>query len=339
MRGLLLGILLTGAWSAASAQTEVAPDWDKRPTGDQVAKYYPDEATDQSISGVTVIKCRVTLYGRAKDCLVVKESPAGMGFGEASLALADREFRFKPGRVDGKPADGMWIQIPLSFQSPSPTARYVITEAVWEQAPTFDDMRAAWPESAGDLAVGTSVLRCAVAPSGSGKLTNCTIAGQVPKGSPFGAAARTLIDKLRLKATPEEARKYAGADIAVSFRFYNPASPAGQAMKVEKPDWIVTIDPDKVVALYPSKAADAGVGEGVGVADCLVAPDGKMADCRVSREAPADMGFGLSAVAAVSVMQMDLWTPEGRPVAGARVKVPIKFSLAPEARVEAPAAP
>ena len=120
----------------------------------------------------------------------------------------------------------------------------------------------------------------------------------------------------------------------------NAQSPASQSWKPLCTAFLKSLDQAaKIVALYPTKAADAGIQEGTGVADCLVAPDGRMTDCHIAREAPADMGFGAAAVLVVGVMQMDPWTPEGRPVAGARVKVPIQFSLAPEPAADAPAAP
>lgn len=336
MRGVLLAAGLAACLAgAAQAQVVVNPDWARQPTDEEMGRYYPEEAIDRSVSGSVVLICQVMVTGRLQNCTAARESPAGMGFGAAVVKLAEEVFRMKPQTIDGKPVDGATIRIPVRLVSPTMSARAVVDEAVWAQAPSFEDMAAVWPAAMGDLAVGTAVLRCRV--GSEADLRNCTIAGQTPKDAPFGEAARRLIGKFRLKATAEELKKFGDADIAVSFRFYNPATPAGQAKKVEKPDWIVRIDPDKVVALYPPAAADAGVKEGVGVADCLVAPDGRMTDCKVARETPESLGFGPAAVMAVSLMQMDPWTPEGRPVAGARVKVPIKFSLAPES--VAPAAP
>jgi TonB family protein len=335
----MLGVALAGVLAgAAAAQVVTNPDWARRPSAAEMSSYFPDEAVDKSISGRAVIRCVVPLSGRLEDCTVISEFPAGMGFGEAAVRMARREFLMKPALIDGKPVGGESVTIPLKFRAPTFSPRYVIEEAVWSAAPSFEDMVAAWPAAAdGNAEIGTAVLRCRVGEGGS--LRSCIIAGQVPKGSPFGEAAQTLVGKFRLKVTADELKKYGAADIAVSFRFYNPATPAGQAKKVEKPDWIVRINPERIVALYPAAAADAGVREGVGVADCLVAPDGKMTDCKVAGETPAGLGFGQSAVLALSLMQMDPWTPEGRPVAGARVRVPVKFSLAPEGEAEAPAAP
>lgn len=335
MQRVLFGVgLALAICCAAVAQVVVKPDWAAKPSADDMLRYFPEEAVDRSISGSVQLQCTVATTGRLEACEVIKESPAGMGFGASAVKMAESVFRMKPQTVDGKPVGGASVTIPLRLAAPTSDARAIVVDAVWSEAPSFRDMADAWPASVGELAVGTAVLRCRVG-SDAG-LRNCTIAGQTPKGTPFGEAARSLAGKFRLKATADDLKRYGGADIAVSFRFYNPATPAGQAMKVEKPDWITTIDPQKVVAVYPAKAADAGIQEGIGVADCLVAPDGKLTDCKVAREAPADMGFGAAAVLVVSLMQMDPWTPEGRPVAGARVKIPIKFSLAPEPVAEAP---
>lgn len=339
MRGVVLGVALAGVLAGASAaQVVTNPDWVRKPSAEVLTDYYPDEAADRSVSGRVTLLCTLRITGLLENCAVQSVAPAGMGFGEAALRVAPRLFRMKPGTVDGRPVEGE-VRIPLTFAAPTWSGRYIITEAVWAKAPTFEDMAAAWPAAAGDLATGSAVLRCQVAPGTGGGLRACMIAGQTPKESPFGEAARTLAGKFQLKLTSEEAKDYARSDIAISFRFYNPATPAGQEKRVEKPDWIVRINPERVVALYPSAAADAGVKEGVGVADCLVAPDGKMIDCKVARETPAGLGFGPSAVLAVSLMQMDPWTPEGRPVAGARVKVPVRFSLAPAPEAAAPATP
>lgn len=319
------------AASAAQAQVIVNPDWAKIPSGERVSRYYPDDAIDRSVSGRVTLLCLVAANGWLRDCEVESESPIGMGFGAAGLAMAG-EFRMKPQTVDGKPVDGTAVRIPLVLVAPSPSARHVITEAVWAAAPSFEDMAAAWPGSMGDTPSGSAVLRCRVGAGGT--LTACKVAGQTPRGSSFGEAALTLTGKFRLRMTPEEEETYRRSDIALSFQFLNPATAAGQAHKIVRPDWITRIDARKVIDLFPARAAEAGIQKGVGVADCLVAGDGRMTDCRVSREDPAGFGFGPAAVAIVGAMQMDLWTPDGRPTAGARLRTPIRFNLSPESETD-----
>lgn len=324
MYALVSGLLLAVA-AGTGAPADRSADWLSPPSADMLARYYPDEAVDRSVSGRVVLQCMVGLEGRPKDCDVESEAPVGMGFSDAALRMAAKEFRFKPEIRAGQPVESQ-IRVPLQFYAPTFGSRAIVTRAVWTEAPSFEDIAAAWPVEAGDLPEGRSVLRCAV--HSTGKLRNCTIAGQVPKGSPFGGAARQLVDKFQLSMAPDEARKYSAADIAISFHFFNPATPAGQGKRVLKPDWIRQIDPEKVVALYPETAAEKGVATGVGVADCLVRADGALTDCKVAREDPVGLDFGSSAVLAASVARLNPWTLDGRPVAGARIRLPIQFNLA-----------
>lgn len=325
---LSIGLSVAVGGSALAASVVTNPDWLRRPDGDTIAEYFPEEATDRTISGKATVICAVRVDTTLADCKLVSERPAGIGFGEAAVRMATREFRMKPQMRDGKPVEGAEVRIPLVFILGSGSARYVILDPVWAQAPTFDDLAKAWPAEAGDLPSGTTALRCRLAAEGD--LRNCIVAGGIPKNGPFGKAALTLVDRFKMKMSAEEAAKYARSDVIVSFHFLNPATPAGQAKKVVKPEWISRIDPKKIVALYPKAAADKGVTSGVGVADCLVAADGRLTDCKVAREDPVDLGFGLSAVAVAGITQMNPWTPNGRPVQGARVRLPITFNLAPE---------
>lgn len=339
MRGMWLVLGLSAVFASGSAIAAVVtnPDWLTKPNAEMLYDYYPDEAVDRSVSGRVTLTCAVAVNTRLEDCAVDREWPVGMGFGDAALRMATAEFRMKPKLVDGKPVAGAAVRIPLVFTAPSSDARSIVTRPVWAAAPSFEDIAAAWPAEAGDLPEGRSVLRCAL--YGGGRLRNCTIAGQMPKGSPFGGAARQLVDKFRLSVSPEDEKKYSVSDVAISFHFFNPATPAGKAKKVVKPDWIGQIDPARIVALFPAAAAEKGITEGVGVADCLVAPDGALTDCKPAREEPAGLGFAASAVAVAGVTKMNPWTPDGRPVAGARIKLPINFNLAPEPAPQAAEAP
>jgi protein TonB len=58
--------------------------------------------------------CEVTKEGRAANCQVQSETPPGVGFGAAALAVAT-DFRFKPMLVDCRPVDGGKINVPIVF--------------------------------------------------------------------------------------------------------------------------------------------------------------------------------------------------------------------------------
>ncbi|NBB13917.1 TonB family protein [Caulobacter sp. SLTY] len=323
---LTLALLVgTPAMAQRPADIVEAPDWRAKPSGMEVAKAYPASLADRSISGRVKMSCKIGLNGRARDCEILQEGPWGLGFGEAAIRLAERSL-FYPGKVNGKPVDGAEMTVSFAFSSPSQGARYVIYQPVFSRAPGFAEMTAAWPEGR-DGEDGVAVLRCSL--KADGELEACDVVRQSDGG--FGKAARNLVDRFQVKLTPEEAKTYARSDVLIGFHFLNPASIEGRTPSVKDPWWITTIDAEKVISVYPAKAAEAGVKSGRGVADCLVAQDGKLTDCKVAREKPENMGFGASAVAIAQLMQMNPWSDKGRPVVGARVKLPIDFNLADEA--------
>ncbi|HEY3949790.1 TonB family protein [Phenylobacterium sp.] len=96
------------------------PDWARKPTGNDIANYYPHLATVIGIEGQAIIRCSVTAEGGLAGCTVTAESPKGMRFGEATLRLANL-FRMKPMTVDGNPVSGGMINIPVRFALPHAT--------------------------------------------------------------------------------------------------------------------------------------------------------------------------------------------------------------------------
>ena len=93
------------------------PSWDRKPSGDDVARYYPDRALRREISGRATISCTVRANGTVTGCSVVSEDPADYGFGDAAIKLSSR-FRMKPKRADGTPVEGGTVRIPIVFRMP-----------------------------------------------------------------------------------------------------------------------------------------------------------------------------------------------------------------------------
>jgi TonB family protein len=105
------------AWAKPRTSVVTNPDWLERPNGDDVSALYPPIALEFNISGRAALVCAVDSYGALEDCTAEEESPKGLGFGAAAVALAPK-FRMTPKMVDGRPVVGGSVRIPINFNAP-----------------------------------------------------------------------------------------------------------------------------------------------------------------------------------------------------------------------------
>jgi TonB family protein len=120
MLALIVAAALAQAAPEAAPPTPsvmTQPDWLRRPTGEDMARYFPDRAMRSGQAGRATIFCRVTADGTLADCHVTEESPLDYGFGDAALKLGSL-FRMRPMTKDGKPVEGGMINIPIRFLLP-----------------------------------------------------------------------------------------------------------------------------------------------------------------------------------------------------------------------------
>ena len=118
---LLLAVLTLGggfaAWAAQPAGDRIVtdPDWVSMPGAADLARYYPKKASAKGVGGIAVLRCRVERTGALSRCTVMREAPAGYGFGDAMLRMAPL-FRMKPMSVNGHPVAGAIVLVPVKFQ-------------------------------------------------------------------------------------------------------------------------------------------------------------------------------------------------------------------------------
>ncbi|CAN5320037.1 hypothetical protein BH09PSE2_BH09PSE2_02850 [soil metagenome] len=93
---------------------------------------------------------------------------------------------------------------------------------------------------------------------------------------------------------------------------------------ITDPAWRVKPTRADVLAVFPPKAARAGIG-GVGAIACTVDEDGSPLDCKASAEEPAASGFAEAALALVPTMRFKTGTVNGRVVGDGRIAIPIRF--------------
>ena len=93
------------------------PDWLEKPTADQVASVYPTLPQWVGLAGRAKLDCTVSVQGVLQNCSVIAEIPAGVGFGQAAMALAP-SFRMRPRTVDGAAVGGGEVHIPIHFMMP-----------------------------------------------------------------------------------------------------------------------------------------------------------------------------------------------------------------------------
>jgi TonB family protein len=124
------------------------PDWLRKPSGEDMAKFYPKAAADAHIEGRAVLHCSVTAAGDLADCTASNEDPPGQGFAEAALGVSNI-FKMRPQTRDGVPIAGGKINIPIRFALPRPPPSTEVTlhcygyaAAEAERNPTSDAVQA-----------------------------------------------------------------------------------------------------------------------------------------------------------------------------------------------------
>ena len=326
--GLAFGATAAVGCHAVAADTEA--DWLKKPKSEDILAVYPRDAFNRGQSGEVVIHCLVNVQGTLRGCSVLSEKPAGAGFGDAALTMT-AQFLMKPGRRDGVPVESE-VSIPIHFKMPpeyrpamASLATRVYSNVSWAAAPTVADIAAAYPEKAlaGRIS-GAATIDCTITKARA--LAICDILRQDPGGAGFGAAARALAKKFVAPADDGAGRALAGGRTQIQIAFVPPPAD-GSLPTIGKPRWVSLPSPEAMEGVIKKVRSSPGQTAVRVVLNCDVVAEGKLADCKVESENPAGTGVGGEVLGIVGAARLAVWTEEGLPVVGGRVRVPFRFAL------------
>jgi protein TonB len=120
---LLLGPSFDGAHAqpappAASSVDAVidSPHWRRRPSGDDMARAYPDHAFGKQVRGSVALLCEVGPDGKLAACAVSQEDPTGFGFGDATLKIS-KAYQIEPQLADGSQAAGRKVVVRVRWMA------------------------------------------------------------------------------------------------------------------------------------------------------------------------------------------------------------------------------
>lgn len=302
---------------------DTQPDWLKKPTADDLAAVWPTAAWKKGKGGAALLNCTITVRGLLTDCVVLDESPPGENFGGAAIALSP-QLMFKPARLKGEPVPST-INLPVTFkavpgmnQSMSMQSRLAPVVQGWLQAPSYADMVAAYPAKAkAEKVGGRATVSCDV--KKDGRLAPCLVMAETPKGQGFGKAARELAKGFLMNTIGPDGKAQDNLAVQLPFAF-DPKML--ETPIVGKPSWIAVPPAEDFTAAFGALKLEASARAQL---DCLVKPDGFLTDCKVAAETPAGTGVGAAALQVAPKFKLSTWTNEGLPVAGGRVRVPLRY--------------
>lgn len=318
--GALVASLCLAA--AALADPAAAPSgirYGRMPDQALMASVMPNAAVVASRSGGATIQCVTSRNGWLKQCEVIKEEPAGLGYGQTALALSVF-FKMEPTTPGGDIADRT-VRIPMTWDVAfrETVEHDVITTPIWLKAPTRAQVAAAYP--AGMTGDGRVLFECQIGQYGD--LEVCKARLKDPERG-FVDAARTLLPYFKAPTTVKGGGSARAAHVFVPVQLLDPKSAdLADSPLGNHPIWRRLPDPGQIA--FPTEARAKGLTRGRGDVDCAIAAEGELTDCRLVGETPAGAGFGAAALAGAPAFALSAWSFDGRPLDGFRMKLPISM--------------
>lgn len=192
-------------------------------------------------------------------------------------------------------------QTPASAKPPP----VLITNPDWEHKPGPDEFSRFAP--VGVSSTGLVTVQCDVIAQGA--TAGCVVLEENPPNEGFGAAALKIAPYFKMKPKTLDGKPVGGGMFITRIRFVEDDTPI--------PDWARHPTDAQIEAVWPDQAR--GIAGQV-VLECNTTMEGLVSRCRIHKETPGGMGFGVAALKLTNDIQLTVGSQVG-------VLIPISFRL------------
>ncbi len=276
------------------------------------------------MDGSATLFCRFGASGVLGACAVTKETPAGLGFGEAAKSLAGK-FAVRVDPTWGLGDEQFGVEVPIRLVSPDKPAMQdrLIGQPTWTVKFTPTAIAAFFPPEAlaKGLRTGRGVAVCTV--QAQGQLTDCHPGSAEPEGAGFAEAAAKAASAMRMSPWTQDGGPVDGATVRVPIRLTVDEPPADSAPGSVV--WLRTPSGEDVLRVFPRQALVRKIAGQVDLR-CRIMASGDLERCNVLDETPAGWGFGPAAQSLASQYRVSM---RGRlhPEAGSWITVPVPMAM------------
>jgi TonB family protein len=225
LSGVLLALALApGANAADQAASSSSPpqhtirnaDFAEQPDNNEMQRAFPVAALRSHVDGKATIRCMVERDATLVGCQILAEDPPGLGFGQATLNVA-QHWKIRPMTVDGAPRTGgvfqrtvLWRLPPVSPTPDLPVGAKPVLNTDFEAKPDNDVMERNYPRSALRRRVGGEArVKCTV--TSQGALDGCTVLSEEPSGEGFGQASLNVTPYFKVRPRAADGTPTEGA--------------------------------------------------------------------------------------------------------------------------------